>query len=83
MYYEALYQPQDSETISDKAKLFVGKTVAVQDGGHKELKPGKKTVVYIASPNFGLIPNSDLVNITSVPYKKWVSISESNEQLLD
>ena len=82
MYYEARYEPQNSENLSDKANVFVGKMIAVQDGGHEELTSGKKTVVYIASPNFGLIPNSDLKNITSIPFSKWTTLSESNNQLL-
>ncbi len=83
MFYEALYQPQGSKKTNDKAKLFVGKTIAVQDGGQEELKSGQKTVVYIASPNIGLIPNSDLMNITSVSLSKWTTLSETNKQLLD
>ncbi|MBF0202142.1 MAG: hypothetical protein HQK66_12675 [Desulfamplus sp.] len=83
MYYEARYQPQDTTNLSEKAKHFVGKVIALQDGGQEELTPGKKTVVYIASPSFGLIPNGDLVNITSVPLKKWTELSESNKLLLE
>ncbi|SLM33130.1 conserved hypothetical protein [Desulfamplus magnetovallimortis] len=83
MYYEARYQPQETEKLSKKAALFVGKMIAIQDGGQEELKPGKKTVVYIASPNFGLIPNSDLVNITSVPFSKWTALNEANKLLVE
>ncbi|MBF0468679.1 MAG: hypothetical protein HQK61_07315 [Desulfamplus sp.] len=82
MFYEALYQPQETKNLSDKAKLFVGKKIAVQDGGQEELAPKKRTVVYIASPNFGLIPNYDLNNITSIPYGKWLNLTEANKQLL-
>lgn len=83
MFYEAQYQPQETKKLSDKAKLFVGKKIAVQDGGQEELTPGKKTVVYIASPSFGLIPNYDLNNITSIPYGKWINLSETNKQLIE
>ncbi|MBF0413214.1 MAG: hypothetical protein HQK70_10940 [Desulfamplus sp.] len=83
MFYEAQYQPEETKDLSDKAKLFVGKRIAIQDGGQEQLKPGKKTVVYIASPSFGLIPNYDLNNITSIPYGKWINLSESNKKLLE
>lgn len=83
MFYEAQYQPQETKKLSDKAKLFVGKKIAVQDGGQEELTPGKKTVVYIASPSFGLIPNYDLNNITSIPYGKWINLCETNKQLIE
>lgn len=82
MYYEARYEPQNSEDLSEKARLFVGRMIAVQDGGREELTPGKKTVVYIASPNLGLIPNSDLKKINSIPFSKWTELSQSNDQLL-
>ena len=82
MYYEARYEPQNSKNLSDKAKVFVDKIIAVQDGGHEELTSGKKTVVYIASPNFGLIPNSDLKKISSIPFSKWTELSQMNDQLL-
>ncbi|MBF0203405.1 MAG: hypothetical protein HQK67_03625 [Desulfamplus sp.] len=82
MFYEAQYQPLDTKNLNDKAKLFIGKKIAVQDGGQEELTPRKKTVVYIASPNFGLIPNYDLQNITSISYGKWINLNEANKQLL-
>ena len=82
MFYEARYQPQDTKNLSDKAKLFVGKMIAIQDGGQEQLTPGKKTVVYIASPSFGLIPNYDLNNIVSIPYGKWIKLSEENKQFI-
>lgn len=82
MFYEAQYQPQETKNLSDKARLFVGKKIAVQDGGQEELTPKKKTVVYIASPNFGLIPNYDLNNITSISYGKWIALSEANKKIV-
>ncbi len=82
MFYEAVYQPEDTENLSDKAKLFVGKRIAIQDGGQNEVSPGKIKVVYIAVPSFGLIPNTDLQNITSIPYSKWTELSELNRKEL-
>ncbi len=82
MFYEARYQPKETKNLSDKAKLFVGKLIAIQDGGQEQLTPEKKRVVYIASPNFGLIPNYDLNNITSISYGKWIKLSETNKQLI-
>ncbi|MFO7883716.1 MAG: hypothetical protein R6U68_02750 [Desulfobacteraceae bacterium] len=79
MFYKALYQPVDTENISEKAKKFIGKTIAVQDGGQEEIKPGVYQVVYIAVPNFGLIPNRDLQNTTSIPYREWTKLSEDNK----
>ncbi len=82
MFYEAEYQPREPEKLNKKAKKFIGKTIAVQDGGQEEIGPGKKQVVYIASPNFGLIPNKDLKNINSVPYSRWVNLSEINSEII-
>lgn len=81
MFYEAVYQPKDTKNLSDKAKLFIGKRIAVQDGGQEETVPGKTQVVYIAVPSFGLIPNSDLQNITSIAYSKWTALSAANRQI--
>jgi len=83
MFYKALYQPKDTEKISEKAKKFIGKTIAVQDGGQEETRPGVSQVVYIAMPNFGLIPNQDLQNTTSIPYSKWAELSEINKAELE
>jgi len=80
MFYEAIYQPKNEDALTDKAKKFIGRLIAVQDGGQEETSPGKTQVVYIASPNIGLIPNTDLDNITSIPHKKWVGLSELNSQ---
>jgi len=80
MFYEAIYRPNDTTQLTDKAKKFIGKRIAVQDGGQDELSPGKIQVVYIAVPSFGLIPNSDLENITSIPYSKWTALTETNKQ---
>lgn len=80
MFYEAIYQPENEDSVSEKARQFIGKLVAIQDGGQEEVAPGKNKVVYIASPNIGLIPNTDLQNITSVPYSRWTTLSEANAQ---
>ncbi|ACN15588.1 hypothetical protein HRM2_24940 [Desulforapulum autotrophicum HRM2] len=82
MYYEAVYTPKETKGLGDKALKFVGKRIALQDGGQEELTPGKSTVVYIASPNFGLIPNHDLTKITSIPLNKWNMLAEQNKLLL-
>lgn len=82
MFYKAVYKPQNTKGLSDKAKSFIGKHLAIQDGGKEELTPGKAQVVYIASPNIGLIPNTDLENITSIPHNKWFELSEFNKTLL-
>ena len=79
MFYQAVYQPSETEKLSDKAKKFIGKTIAVQDGGQEESKSGASQVVYIAMPNIGLIPNNDLQNTTSIPYSKWTELSELNK----
>ena len=80
MFYEAIYQPQKTDNLTDKAKQFVGEKIAVQDGGQEEVTPGKVMVVYIASPNIGLIPNCDLVNTTSIPYNRWTELSAANSK---
>ncbi|MDY0376115.1 MAG: hypothetical protein RBQ72_10355 [Desulfobacterium sp.] len=82
MYYEAFYTPKETKGLNDKALAFVGKLIALQDGGQEELTPGKSTVVYIASPNIGLIPNHHLKRITSIPLSKWNALAEQNKQLL-
>lgn len=82
MFYEAIYAPQETAKLSDKALKFVGKQVAIQDGGQEELTPGHATVVYIASPSFGLIPNHDLKSITSIPLSRWTELSERNKKNL-
>ena len=79
MYYEAIYTPKETKGLNEKALKFVGKLIAIQDGGQEELIPGKSTVVYIASPNIGLIPNHDLKSITSIPLSKWTKLSEQNK----
>ena len=80
MFYEAIYQPKNEDALSDKAKEFIGRLIAVQDGGQKKTSPGKSQVVYIASPNIGIIPNTDLENITSIPNTKWTTLSKINSQ---
>jgi len=81
MFYEAIYQPQNEDDLSDRAKEFIGRLIAVQDGGQAKTGPGKKSqVVYIASPNIGIIPNTDLQNITSIPNIKWNELSKLNSQ---
>lgn len=82
MFYEAEYQPRQPEKISEKAKKFIGTIIAVQDGGQEEIAPGKNQVVYIASPSFGLIPNTDLKDIQSIPYSRWVNLSETNTEII-
>jgi len=82
MFYEAIYMPQDTKKLSDKALKFIGKKIAIQDGGQEELTPGKSTVVYIASPSFGLIPNYDLKSIASIPLSRWTKLSDTNKQEL-
>ncbi len=78
MFYEAVYKPENTNGLSDKAKMFVGQKIAVQDGGQKQSSSGKLQVVYISTPHIGIIPNSDLENITSIPYAKWIALSEEN-----
>ncbi|SMC44333.1 hypothetical protein SAMN02746065_102127 [Desulfocicer vacuolatum DSM 3385] len=80
MFYEAIYQPRNEDKLSDKAKKFIGRLIAIQDGGQEETAPGKSQVVYIASPNIGIIPNTDLENITSIPNTKWTALSKLNAQ---
>ncbi|MDY0220992.1 MAG: hypothetical protein RBR67_07630 [Desulfobacterium sp.] len=82
MYYQAFYTPKETKGLGDKALAFVGKSIALQDGGQEELTPGKSTVVYIASPNIGLIPNHDLKEITSIPLNKWNALAEKNRLFL-
>jgi hypothetical protein len=82
MFYEAIYAPQETKKLNDKALKFVGKQVAIQDGGQEELTPGHSTVVYIASPSFGLIPNHDLKSITSIPLSRWTELADRNKQKL-
>jgi hypothetical protein len=83
MYYEAFYTPKETKGLGDKALAFVGKLIALQDGGQEELTPGKSTVVYIASPSIGLIPNHDLKKITSIPLTKWNKLAEQNKLVLN
>lgn len=80
MFYEAIYQPQNEDALSEKAKKFIGRLIAVQDGGQAKTSPGKSQVVYISSPSIGIIPNTDLENITSIPNIKWTSLSKLNSQ---
>ncbi|MFH1154647.1 MAG: hypothetical protein V1793_12600 [Pseudomonadota bacterium] len=82
MFYEAIYKPQQTDRLSERAKIFIGKRIALQDGGKEQLVPGKFQVVYIASPNIGLIPNTDLDNIISIPNNKWTELSEFNRTLI-
>ncbi len=82
MFYEAIYQPKDIKNIDKNAKKFIGKKIAIQDGGQREISPGKTQVVYIALPNLGVIPNSDLSKITSIPLNKWNELSEVNGKKL-
>ena len=83
MYYEAFYTPKETKGLGDKALAFVGKLIALQDGGQEELTPGKSTVVYIASPNIGLVPNYDLKKITSVPLSSWNALAAQNKLILN
>lgn len=83
MYYEAFYTPKETKGLSDKALAFDGKLIALQDGGQEEFTPGKSTVVYIASPNIGLIPNHDLKRITSIPLSRWNALAEQNKLILN
>ena len=82
MYYEAFYTPKATKGLNAKALTFVGKLIALQDGGQEELTPGKSTVVYIASPNIGLIPNHDLKKITSIPLSRWNTLADQNKLFL-
>lgn len=83
MYYEAFYTPKETKGLGDNALAFVGKLIALQDGGQEEFTPGKSTVVYIASPSIGIIPNYDLKQITSVPLNKWNVLAEQNKLILN
>jgi hypothetical protein len=83
MYYEALYQPKSEEKISEKAKIFIGHRIALQEGFQKDTKAKKKQVYYIATPNFGLIPNFDLQNIQSISFIRWKELRDQTNNLLD
>ncbi|MCP3925489.1 MAG: hypothetical protein GY714_23195 [Desulfobacterales bacterium] len=83
MYYEALYQPKSEEKISPKAKHFIGQRIALQEGFQKDTKAKKKQVYYIATPNFGLIPNFDLQNIKSISFNIWKELRDEATHLLD
>lgn len=82
MYYEALYQPKSEEKISEKAKIFIGHRIALQEGFQKDTKAKKKQVYYIATPNFGLIPNFDLQNIKSISFNTWKDLRDEGNNLI-
>lgn len=76
MYYEAEYHPNEKENLSDKADMFIGRKIAIQELGQLEIGKNKKQVFYTAVPYFGMIPNYDLKYIKSIPYWRWIELSK-------
>ena len=75
MYYEAIYRPRDGKKVSSEALVFVGRRIAIQELGQREVGKNKKQVFYTAVPYFGMIPNYDLTNIKSIPYWQWLELT--------
>lgn len=72
MHFEAIFKPQDSTEYSQQADQFIGKKIAVQNGWHIEEGPHKgQYSYYVPNSNLGMIPQSDLSEIKSIPYVQW------------
>lgn len=72
MHFEAIFKPKNSTAYNKLAEHLIGKKIAVQNGWQIEEGPHKgQYSYYIPNSNLGMIPQSDLAEIKSVPYVKW------------
>ena len=79
MHFEAIFKPKDSSEYNKLADRLIGKKIAVQNGWQIEDGPHKgQYSYYIPNSNLGMIPQSDLAEIKSVPYVKWRTLHDLN-----
>ena len=77
MHFEAIFKPKDSNGYSSQVDRFIGKKIAVQHGWQIEDGPYKgQYSYYVPNSNLGMIPQSDLAEIKSIPYVKWRALHE-------
>jgi hypothetical protein len=72
MHFEAIFNPKNVNAYSQLAGQFIGKKIAVQNGWQIEEGPHKGQFgYYVPSSHLGVIPQSDLSDIKSIPYVQW------------
>ena len=72
MHFEAIFKPKDSSTYNQVADQLIGKKIAILTGWQIEDGPHKgQFSYYVPSSNLGMIPQSDLAEIKSLPYVQW------------
>ncbi len=77
MHFEAIFQPKNSNDYSQVADQLIGKRIAILTGWQIEEGPHKgQFSYYVPSSNLGMIPQSDLAEIKSVPYVQWRSLHD-------
>ena len=78
LHFEAVFNPVDQTEYNDEAKNFVGKKLPFQEGWIIEDGPYKGQQCYYA-PNtrIGKIPQSDLEDLTPIPYVRWEQLYSS------
>jgi len=75
MHFEAIFRPLNSAEYTAEAERLIGKKVAVQNGWLIEEGPHRgQQCYYIPNSTLGLIPQSDLAEIKSVPFVQWRSL---------
>ena len=78
MFYEAIYEPSKTEHLNGKAKKYIGKRLALQDGWRLTDGPNKGQYCYIPSLNFGWIPSYDLKGLKNISYSRWKEIHDNS-----
>ena len=77
MHFEAIFKPKDSSEYNQLADQLIGKKIAILNGWQIEEGPHKgQYSYYVPSSNLGMIPQSDLAEIKSVPYVQWRSLHD-------
>ena len=80
MYYEGVFNPSKTDDYSPAAANFVGKKIAVQDGWIIKEGPLKgQHCFYLPNSTVGTIPQSDLIDLKSIPYVQWKLLHDSIE----
>lgn len=72
MHFEAIFKPKDSTEYTPLADQLIGKKIAILNGWQIEDGPHKgQYSYYMPNSTLGMIPQSDLSEIKSVPYVQW------------
>ena len=78
MFYEAIYEPSETERLNGEADKFIGRRLALQEGWRLMDGTYKGQYCFIPRPNFGLIPACHLKDIKNISYGRWKEILDNS-----